>query len=78
MTGEDFLRGWAADVVASGEVDWYQQFYSLVEVLEIVGAIDIDVARTVGQEIRSGLTAKTGEPTSDFHLQSRPSADTRP
>jgi hypothetical protein len=70
MTGEDFLRGWAAEIVAAGEMDWYQRFYSLVEVLQIVDAIDIDVARAVGQEIRSGLTAKTGEPTPDFHLYS--------
>ncbi|MDP9074171.1 MAG: hypothetical protein M3N98_08360, partial [Actinomycetota bacterium] len=71
MTGEEFLRGWAAEVVAAGDQAWYQRFYSLVEVLEMVGEIDIDLARDIGQGIRAGLTARTGHPTWDFYLGSR-------
>jgi hypothetical protein len=71
VTGEEFVRGWAAEVVAAGDQAWYQRFYSLVEVLEMVGEIDIDVARDIGQGIRTGLTARTGQPTWDFYLGSR-------
>jgi hypothetical protein len=71
VNGEEFLRGWATEVVAAGDQNWYQPLYALVEALEIVDAIDIDVARSIGQDIRTGLTARTGEETPDFFLRSR-------
>jgi hypothetical protein len=71
MTGEEFLRRWAAEVVADGDLEWWPRFSSMVRALEIVDAIDIDVAREIGQNIRIGLTAVTGEPTHDFYLGSR-------
>jgi hypothetical protein len=71
VTGEEFLRHWATDIVANEELKWYQRFYSMVEALEIIGEIDIDVARSIGQDIRAGLTARTGQPTWDFYLGSR-------
>jgi hypothetical protein len=60
VTGEEFLRDWAEQVVAAGDQRWYERFHSMVEVLEIVDEIDIDMARNIGQAIRGGLTARTG------------------
>jgi hypothetical protein len=71
VTGEQFLRVLASEAVAAGDLQWHQRFYSVVEALEIVDAIDIEAARAVGQEIRAGLSARTGEPGHDFFVASR-------
>ena len=71
VTGEEFLRCWAAGVVADGDLEWWPRFSAVVTALDVVDAIDIDVAREIGQSIRAGLTARTGVATPDFFLGSR-------
>jgi hypothetical protein len=68
VTGEEYLRQWAAEIVAAGDLDWWSPFSSIVTALDLIDAIDIEVARQIGQGIRAGLTARTGQPVSDFFL----------
>ncbi|MDQ6945279.1 MAG: hypothetical protein M3256_03180 [Actinomycetota bacterium] len=70
MDGEEFLRGWAAAIVSARDTSWHQRFYALVGALELAEAIKIDTARSIGQELRSGLASVVGEETSDVFLRS--------
>jgi hypothetical protein len=72
VTGEDFLRRLAAKIIEQGDVrDWWSRFSSAYQALDVVEAVDEATAREIGEEIRAGLRARTGEEVRGFHLGSR-------
>ncbi len=72
MSGEEFLRALAAEIVEQRDVEqWWSRFSSAYQALDVVEAIDEVTARQIGEEIRSGLRARTGMEVPGFHLGSR-------
>jgi hypothetical protein len=73
VNGEQFLRALAAQIIAEADVrHWWERFSSAFEALDLVGAVDEQTARQIGEEIRTGLADRTGENIPGFHLASRP------
>ena len=72
VSGEEFLRALAAEIVEQGDVEqWWSRFSSAYQALAVVEAIDEVTARQIGEEIRAGLRARTGVEVPGFHLGSR-------
>lgn len=72
VTGEELLRGLAAEIVAETDVEhWWERFSQAFEALDVVAAIDVETGRVIGEEIRKGLARRSGEVIPRFHLGSR-------
>lgn len=72
VTGEEFLRALGAEIVEQRDVtQWWSRFSSAYQALDVVEAIDEVTARQIGEEIRTGLRARTGVEVPGFHLGSR-------
>lgn len=72
VTGEELLRGLAAEIVAETDVEhWWERFSQAFEALDVVAAIDVETGRVIGEEIRGGLARRSGEVIPRFHLGSR-------
>jgi hypothetical protein len=72
VTGEDFLRALAAEIIEQGDArHWWSRFSSAYQALDLVEAIDEETARAIGEEIRAGLRARIGQEIPRFYLGSR-------
>jgi hypothetical protein len=72
VTGEEFLRALAAEIVEEGDVGhWWSRFSSAYQALDLVEAVDEVTAGQIGEEIRAGLRVSTGEEVPGFVLGSR-------
>lgn len=72
VTGEDFLRALAAEIIEQGGVrHWWSCFSPAYQALDLVEAVDEATAREIGEEIRAGLGALLGEEVPGSHLRSR-------
>ena len=72
VTGDEYLRRLAAEIIAGTDVEhWWQRFSSAFEALDLVAAIDVEIGRAIGEEIREGLANRSGSEVPRFHLASR-------
>jgi hypothetical protein len=71
VDGEQFLRVLASEIVTERDVrHWWSRFSSAFQALDLVGAVDLEVAIQIGREIRAALAAATGQEVRDFYLAS--------
>ncbi|MBV9662090.1 MAG: hypothetical protein JO337_13125 [Acidimicrobiales bacterium] len=72
MTGEEFLRDLADQIISETDVEsWWERFSSAFAALDVVGAVDVETGRAIGEEIREDLARGSGQVIPGFHLGGR-------